>query len=139
MTTDMAEANKAVVRRFYDELWNQWRLDLLDQIVSEGVHFRSSLGSTVAGREEFKGLMERVRIIFPDLQHHVDEMLAMGDRVVTRVTYSGTHDGKLGDVEPAGAHVEYLGAAFFLIEAGVIEEGWVVADTQAVWRAIGKL
>jgi predicted ester cyclase len=83
--------------------------------------------------------MERVRIIFPDLQHRVDEMLAIGDRVVTRVTYSGTHKGKLGDVEPTGAHVEYVGAAFFRLAAGVIEEGWVVADTQAVWRAIGKL
>jgi hypothetical protein len=49
----MVETNKAVVRRFYEELWNQWRFELLDQIVSEGVHFRSSLGSTVTGREEF--------------------------------------------------------------------------------------
>jgi hypothetical protein len=84
-------------------------------------------------------LMGRVRNVFPDLHHQVDELLAVENRVVTRVTYSGTHRGRLGDVDPTGAHVEYVGAAFFRLSGGMIEEGWVVGDTQAIWRAIGKL
>jgi predicted ester cyclase len=136
---DSAELNIRVVRRFYDELWNQWRFELLDQVIAETIRFRSSLGMEVTGRSEFEALMERVRGVFPDLHHRVDEMLAIGDRVVARVTYSGTHRGKLGDVEPTGAHVEYVGAAFFRLSGGRIDEGWVVADTAAVWRAIGKL
>jgi predicted ester cyclase len=136
---DTGGLNISVVRRFYDELWNQWRFELLDEIIAETIRFRSSLGTEVTGRNEFKGLMERVRGVFPDLHHRVDEMLAIGDRVVTRVTYSGTHRGKLGDVEPTDAHVEYVGAAFFRLSGGRMEEGWVVADTAEMWRAIGKL
>ena len=134
-----AKANKRVVRRFYDELWNRWRMELADEIISEGIRFRSSLGSTISGRDEFKALMGRVRNVFPDLHHQVDELLAVENRVVTRVTYSGTHRGRLGDVDPTGAPVEYVGAAFFRLSGGMIEEGWVVGDTQAIWRAIGKL
>jgi steroid delta-isomerase-like uncharacterized protein len=132
------QANEAIVRRFYDELWNEWRLDLVDEIISDRIRFRSSLGSTVSGREEFTALVERVRGVFPDLRHQVDELIAVDDRVVTRVTYSGTHRGRLGDVEATGAHVVYVGAAFFRLSHGRIDEGWVVGDTQAVWRALGK-
>jgi steroid delta-isomerase-like uncharacterized protein len=133
------EKNGAVVRRFYDELWNRWDFGLLDELISDEIRFRSSMGASVAGRDEFRQLMERVRGVFPDLHHQVDEMLAVDDRVITRVTYSGTHRGRLGDVEPTGARVEYVGAAFFRLLAGRIEEGWVVGDTQAVWRALGRL
>lgn len=134
-----AEHNKAVVRRFYEELCNQWRLDLADEIVSKTFRFRASLGSTVIGREPFKRYMEGVRSVFPDLHHQLDEILAADDRVAIRLTYSATHMGRLGDVEPTGAHVEFVGAGFFRFSASIIEEGWVVGDTQAVWRALGKL
>jgi steroid delta-isomerase-like uncharacterized protein len=137
--SDPTEANKEVVRRFYEELWNEWRIDLADQIVVEDVRFRASLGSIITGREAFKGYVETVRAAFPDFHHTIDEMLAVGDRVVTRVTYSGTHKGKLRDVEPTGADVEYVGAAFFRLSSERIEDGWVVGDTQEVWRALGRL
>ncbi len=63
----------------------------------------------------------------------------MGDRVVVRLTYSGTHSGKLGDIEATGAHVTYVGAGFFRLSGGRIDEAWVVGDTQEFWRALGKL
>ena len=68
---EIAEENEALIRRFYDELWNGWRFDL------------------------------------------IDEMLAADDRVVTRMTWSGTHRGALGGVEPTDAHVEYAARPSF--------------------------
>jgi predicted ester cyclase len=133
------QQNEAVVRRFYDELWNRWRLDVADEIVSEGLRFRGSLGSTLTGRAELKRYIQTVRAAFPDWDNRIDEMLAVGDRVVTRMTWSGTHKGTLGDLEPTGAAVEYVGAAFFRLPAGVIDEAWVVGDTQELWRALGRL
>lgn len=88
--------NEAVVRRFYDELWNRWQFEL------------------------------------------ADEILAAGDRVVTRMTWSGTHLGALGEVAATGVEVKYAGAAFRLA-GGLIEEAWVVGDTQELWRALGVL
>jgi predicted ester cyclase len=133
------QQNEAVVRRFYGELWNRWRLDVADEIVSEGLRFRGSLGSTLTGRAELRRYIETVRAAFPDWDNRIDEMLAVGDRVVTRMTWSGTHKGRLGDLEPTGAAVEYVGAAFFRLSAGVIDEAWVVGDTQELWRALGRL
>jgi steroid delta-isomerase-like uncharacterized protein len=131
-------ANEAVVSRFYAELWNDWRLDLADEIVSSGIHFRGSLGTVTAGLAEFKRYVEAVREAFPDWHNQVDEMIASGDLVVTRMTWSGTHRGALGDIAATGARVEYSGAAFFRLSQGLIEEAWVVGDTQELWRAIQR-
>jgi predicted ester cyclase len=119
--------NEAVIERFYHELWNRWNLTVADEIVSEDVRFR---GSTLEGRESFKGYVETVRAAFPDWHNRIDEMISCEDRVVTRMTWSGTHRGRLQDVEPTGELVEYVGAAIFRLEGGRIEEGWVVGDTQ---------
>jgi len=134
-----AAGNEALIRRFYDELWNRWQLGLADELVSDALRFRGSLGSVSEGREDFKRYVEVVRAAFPDWHNRVDEMLAVDDRVVTRMTWSGTHRGVLGAIEPTGAHVEYSGAAFFRLSGGLIEEAWVVGDTQELWQALGLL
>lgn len=136
---DELEANRAVVVRFYEELCNKWKLDLIDDTLSERVRFRASLGSFVNGRDEFKRHLETVRAAFPDWHHRIEEILGLDDRVITRLTYSGTHSGTLGDLDPTGAHVEYVGAGFFRLSRGLIDEAWVVGDTQEFWRALGKL
>ena len=57
--------NKAVVRRFYEELWNEWRLDVAAEILADDVRFRGSLGQTTVGRDELLGYVETVRRAFP--------------------------------------------------------------------------
>ena len=133
------DAYASVVRRFYEELWNEWRLDVAGEIVAADVRFRGSLGSVLVGREELLRYVERVRAAFPDWHNRIDEIFTAEERVVTRMTWSGTHRGSLEEIEPTGAHVEYCGAAFFRLPGGVIEEAWVVGDTQELWRALGKL
>lgn len=133
------EENKAVVRRFYNELWNAWGLELVDELVAHRMRFRGSLGSVLEGRAEFRRYVESIRVAFPDWHNRIDELLGTGDRVVARLTWSGTHRGSLGDLEPTGARVEYVGAAFFHLSRGVIETAWVVGDTQQLWRALGRL
>lgn len=129
-------ANEAVVRRFYDELRNEWHLDLADEIVADSIRFRGSLGTEIEGRAEFKRYVETLRDAFPDWHNRIDEILSAGDRVATRMTWSGTHHGRLGKIEPTGAKVEYRGAAFFRLTGGVIGEAWVVGDTQELSRAL---
>jgi steroid delta-isomerase-like uncharacterized protein len=130
------EINSAVIRRFYEELWNEWKLDLAEEIVSATIRFRGSLGITATGRDEFRRYVETVHAAFPDWHNRIDELLAVGDRVVARMTWTGTHRGPLGDIEPTGASVSYPGAAFFRLADGLIEEAWVVGDTQGLWRAL---
>lgn len=131
------ERNGAVIRRFYDELWNDWQIGVAGEIVSESLRFRGSLGTECEGRDEFERYVRDIRVAFPDWHNRVDEILSSGDRVVTRMTWSGTHQGPFGDISPTGARVEYAGAAFFRLANGLIEEAWVVGDTQELWRALG--
>jgi steroid delta-isomerase-like uncharacterized protein len=139
MKASNANANEVVIRRFYQELWNEWRLDQAAELVAADVRFRGSLGSEMRGRDQFIRYVETVRAAFPDWHNQIDEILTSGDRVATRMTWTGTHRGVLGKTEPTGAQVRYCGAAFFRLSAGVIEDGWVVGDTQRLWRALGSL
>src|SRR5918998_5193292 len=130
--TDASEVNRSVIERFYNELWNGWSLAVADKIVSENLRFRGSLGSTLEGLEGFKDYVGTVRDAFPDWHNRIDELIVCGDRVVTRMTWSGTHRGTLLGVEPTGKRVQYVGAAIFRLVGGRIEDGWVVGDTARV-------
>ena len=131
--------NEALVQRFYDELWNRWQLDLADEIVSDDLRFRGSLGTECESRDEFKLYAGTVRKAFPDWTNRIDEILAIDNRVVTRMTWTGTHRGALGDILPTGRRIEFAGAAFFRLQGSLIEEAWVVGDTQGLWRGLGVL
>ena len=99
------EDNKLLVRRYYDEMWNRWDFALTDELVVEGVAFRGSLGQSVEGRDGFKEYVRAVRRAFPDFHNHVEELVAEGDRVVARLTDTGTHTGTLFDIAPTGRRV----------------------------------
>ena len=128
-----------LVRRFYDELWNEWRLGVADEILAEDIHFRGSLGSVEHGRDAFKRYVERVRAAFPDWHNQVDELFAAGDRVVARLTWTGTHRGALGGVAATGKRVSYVGVGLFTVSDDLIRRAWIVGDTQELWRALGLL
>jgi predicted ester cyclase len=76
---------------------------------------------------------------FPDWHNRIDELIECGDKVVARLTWTGTHLGRLGDVEATGARVRYVGAAIFRLSDSRISDVWVVGDTQELWRALGRL
>lgn len=136
---DLDQTNREVVRRFYDELWNQWRVELAEEIIAPTIQFRGSLGSTARGRQAFTEYVERVRSAFPDWHNQVDELLVVRGRVVARLTWTGTHRGQLGGMAATGRRIEYVGAAFFRIEGAQISEAWIVGDTQELWRGLGLL
>ncbi len=133
----VVQANEAVIRRFYEELWNEHQPIVAEQIIADTFRFRGTLGTTLIGRDEFKRYVEMVLTAFPDWDNKIDEILATDDRVVTRMTWSGTHQGRLGNIEPTRARVHYCGAGFFRLSDGVIGEAWIVGDTQELWRALG--
>jgi predicted ester cyclase len=137
VTDPTQEANETLVRRFYDELWNRWSFELIDEILSSGIRFRGSRGSIMTGRDEFRRYAEATRAAFADWHNQIDELLAVDDRVVTRMTWTGTHTGWFGSIEPSGARVSYVGAGLFRIAGGLIDDAWIVGDTHAFWKALG--
>ena len=106
----LLDENKNVIRRYYADLWNRW-----------------GGGADLA----------QVRAAFPDFHNQVDELVAEGDAVAARLTYSGTHEGELFGVAPTHQRVEYGGIAFFRIFEGQITSGLVYGDTMSLMGQIG--
>ena len=123
------EANKAVVRRWYEALWNRWDFDLVEDVVAPDLVFRGSLGVAVSGRDGLVRYMRQVQAAFPDFHNRVEALVAEGDVVAARLGYSGTHLGELFGIAPTRKPVHYAGAAFFRIAGGRVSEGWVLGDT----------
>ncbi|MBI1913243.1 MAG: ester cyclase [Planctomycetes bacterium] len=131
------EANKAIVRQYYDDLWNTWDLDLADELLGPNVEFRGSLGVTVRGLDGFKDYVRMVRGAFPDFHNTVEDMVAEGEQVAARLAYRGTHRGELFGIGPTGRTVHYPGVAFFRVVAGKIVNGWVLGDTASLFQQLG--
>lgn len=133
------EENKAIVRRYYERLWNAWDLALVEELIASDITFRGSLAVTVSGREGFNRYVALVRAAFPDFHNAVEDLIAEGDKVVARLTYRGTHQGELFGIAPTGRPVAYAGVAIFRIVAGRIAEGWVMGDTLGLMRQLGAI
>lgn len=131
-----AEANKAMIRKYYEDLWNKWNLSLSDELIDAGISFRGSLGVTVQGLEGFKQYVTLVRGAFPDFHNTIEDLIAEGDKVVARLTYHGTHRGELFGIAPTGKRVTYAGIAIFRIADGRIVEGWVIGDTYGLMKQL---
>lgn len=131
-----ADACRGVLRRFYDDVWNRWDLDVLDEMVTEDVRFRGSLGPTFEGRDELRGYMRGLRDAMPDLSVVVEQMVAETDAAAARLTFRGTHTGELMGIAGSGQHVSWSAAALFRFREGRISDLWSVGDTSALRRQI---
>jgi len=131
------QANKNLVARYYDEMWNKWNFALVDELLAKEISFRGSFGTETHGRAAFCNYMRRVQGAFPDFCNEIDEMIAERNRVFTRLTYTGTHRGEIFGVAPTGRKVSYAGAAFYRIENGQVAQGWVLGDLTGLLAQLG--
>ena len=135
----MSEENKALARRWAD-IFNQGNLDLVEEIYAPNfVGHDPTMPEDVRGvegRREFYGMYQSA---FPDTQITIEDQLAEGDRVATRWTARGTHQGELMGVPPSGNRVEVSGVTISRIEGGKIAEEWDNYDALGMMQAIGAV
>ena len=130
------EAKKALVRRYYDEVWSQGRLGFIDEHMAEGYENcdPATPGKVLRGRDAFRALITAYREALPDLRMQVLEQIAEGDVVVTRWRASGTQRGAFMGVPPTGTHLDDVEG----VTTTTFERGRIVRD-RAVWDALGML
>jgi steroid delta-isomerase-like uncharacterized protein len=126
------EQNQQLVRRWWEELWNQWDFTLVHEIATPDLAFRGSLGRNTTGAAELHEYMRTVRDAFPDFHTRIEQIVAEGDHVAVRLTFTGTHRGELFGYAPTGREMQYSAAAFFTIRNGKIASGWVLGDLQSL-------
>jgi steroid delta-isomerase-like uncharacterized protein len=127
-----ASSSKRVVQRWYQEMWNEWNFGLVDELVAPELVFRGSLGTPVQGREGLRRYIREIRAAFPDFYNQIDVLLAEGNQVAARLTYTGTHRGPIWGIAATGRRIEYAGAGFFRVRDGRVTDGWVLGDTAAL-------
>jgi steroid delta-isomerase-like uncharacterized protein len=135
----MSEENKAVARRFY-EIWMEGDLDALDEVVApDTVDHDPYNPHGQEGLEGAKKTIAMYREAFPDTHFEIEDQIAAGDKVVTRWTATGTHEGELMGVQPTGKKATVAGITIDRIEDGKIAEGWTSWDTLAMMQSIGAI
>jgi steroid delta-isomerase-like uncharacterized protein len=136
----VVDANKQVVRRFYEELWNRGNFQAADDLVSAD-YVRHDLrpGEAPPGPAGQKAVAQRFREAFPDVRLEVEALVAEGDLVAARWTMSATHTGVWGEVAPTGRKVRFVGVNFFRIADGQIAEIWNVRDDLGLREQLGAV
>jgi len=129
---------KSLIRRYNSELWNEWSTTAIEELLSPSIVFRGSIGTAVSGIEEFKQYVNRIRAAFPDFDNHIDELIGESDKVVARLTYTGTHRGELFGFSGTNKKITYQGIAIFQFREGKIVSGYVLGDTESLKRQIAQ-
>lgn len=128
--------HKSLIHRYYVEVWNAWSAPALEELISADIVFRGSIGYVVNGIAEFKEYVNRIRFAFPDFHNYIEELIAEGERVAARLTYTGTHRGELFGLPATGNKITYAGMAIFEFKEGKILRGYVLGDTESLKRQL---
>jgi len=127
MTDNIAAANKALLRRFYKDVYVDWNMALADEVVSP--RFAShDWPEGATGPQAFRKYYAALRAAVPDARYEVDDLIAEGDRVVVRWRLLGTHEGDFRGIAPTGHAIELKGIAIYRVNEGRLMERWVVSD-----------
>ena len=107
----MSEENKALVRRYFEEIWDKGNLEAIDELFTADFvrHGPTATEGEVRGLEDFKALVIMYRSAFPDLRVAIEDLLAEGERVVSRWRTRGTHQGELMGIAPSGDQASVTG------------------------------
>lgn len=134
------EKNKAVVRRIYEEVWDQRDLDVAHELIAEGgLNYDTGLTAHPFGPEEMKGTVRMVTAAFPDNRHQVEDIFAEEDRVMARVTLTGTHEGPFMGIPPTGRRISVSEIHIYRLRDGKAIEHRVGRDDLGALRQLGVI
>lgn len=135
-----AEGNIALVRRLYDEI-DKGNIEVLGELVSPTYvdHNPPPAPGLPAGLAGLKGSFEMFTAAFADSRHVVEDVIAADDKVVVRVTGTGTHSGAFLGVPPTGKSVRMTRIAIYRIADGKIVEKWGEQDRLGIMQQLGVI
>jgi steroid delta-isomerase-like uncharacterized protein len=135
---DQTHINKSLSRRWFEEVWNQGRTRVIDELLAADciAHGLGEEGQPLRGPEHFRRFYDQFRSAFPDVRIHVQEVLAEGDRTAVRFAAQATHTGHGIGVAPTGRPVNVTGMCIMRWADGQIVEAWNEFDAAALLRQI---
>jgi steroid delta-isomerase-like uncharacterized protein len=131
------EANKAVIRRFRAEVFNRGNVDLLEEIVTPDALDHSPNPGQPPGIEGVKWVVRTYRAASPDFHMEPHDENAEGNKVVSRWTITGTHQGDLFGIPPTGKRVSIAGIDIIRVTDGMMAEHWLSVDQLGLLQQLG--
>ena len=137
--TTVSEQNKALVRRFYEEI-DKGNIDILDELVADDYidHNPPPFPGLAPGREGLKQAFRIFQHATPGT-HRIEEQIADGDKVVTRLRSTGKHEGDLPGAPRTGNNLDMTSITIHRIENGRLAEKWSEKDVLGFLQQIGVM
>ena len=133
------ETNKILAARTLNEIWAQGNLAAADELLMAEYIFHDPNMPGIDSREAFKLVVAMYLFAFSDLSFTLDDMIAEGDKVVTRWTGTGTHTGELMGIPATGQQVAMAAISIDRFADGKAVEGWNCSDMLAVMQQLGVI
>ncbi len=135
----MSGTNKDVIQAFLEDVINQGRLERTNDLVKEDFVEIDPLPGQEQGREGLKAVIHALRSAFPDMHWVVKEMVAEGEKVVTRFAWTGTHRGVFLGIPATGKSVEVKGVVIDRLEDGKMADSRILMDTMGLMQQLGVI
>ena len=138
----MSEENKALLRRWFDEVWNNGRADAIEEMFDEyGIaHGLSDDPSNpIRGPRNFRPFHTTFREAFPNMVIVIEDMIAEGDKVAARCSVRGRHEGDFLGRAATQSPIEFSGITIVRIANGKIVEAWNNFDFMTMHKQVGLL
>ena len=135
----MSEQNKALARRALEEIWNQGKLTVINELTAPNATFHDPNvpGGKFTGPEGLKQFVQIYRGAFPDVRLTINDQIAEGDKVVTRWTATGTHKGQLMAIAPTNKYATVTGVDIDRYQDGKVVEAWASYDMFGLLQQLG--
>jgi steroid delta-isomerase-like uncharacterized protein len=134
-SSETAETNKALAREFFEEVWNRGDEAAIERFIAPNAAGNDA--DFGAGREAFRAQWRKWRAAFPDLHFEVVDLVAEGDKVVTRWRLTGTHSAEFLGIPATGRRIDVEGMSLDRIADGMIAEGCDGWDNYGVRVQLG--
>ena len=134
-TPSKAEVNKGLARRFFEEIWNDRDESAIERFIP--VDAKGNDPDFGSGREGFRDQWRKWQTAFPDLHFEIVDLIAEGDKVLTRWVLTGTHQGEFLGVAPSGKAIRVQGMSLDRIEDGWVAEGFDGWDALGMRQQLG--
>ncbi len=132
------EHNKVLVQRYFTEVWNQGKLDVLDEILDhQYINHTPSVPDPPPGPAGLKPIVAAIRKAFPDLHYEIKELITNDSMAVVRTVVTGTQTDSLFNLPPTGKKIMVNQINIEKISNGKIREHWRVTDELTMMKQLG--
>jgi steroid delta-isomerase-like uncharacterized protein len=132
-----AQTNVALVRASVEALNAGSTERLLAVVAPDIVIHYAEMPEPLQGRETWQQGYELMKRAFPDLEAHIDDIVAADDKVALRLTLRGTHQGEFQGIPATGRTIAYVSHEFYRVSDGLVAEEWICSDMASLFRQLG--